>query len=173
MTSPSLERRFEIVRRGGADGGEDRFLAILEALGDNGFGQSVALAQSLFDLRIGAARRDDGDADDSFLLGPLQQARHRRLGDVQLLRNLSLLELVLVIEVGDARDHSKLVRSAHDRGPATGELRLDCSVSNKYSRERDVQRSASGSSSGPHPVRASCARILCRAALDASTKECA
>ena len=120
--------------RGGADGGEDRFLAILEALGDNGFRQSVALAQGLLELRIGAARRDDRDADDPFLLGPLQEARHRRLRDVQLLRDLSLLELVLVIQMSHARDHSKLVRSAHDRGPVGGESAIAAATVNKYSK---------------------------------------
>jgi hypothetical protein len=95
-----------------------RFLAVFETLGHDRLVEPIAFAQRLFDLRISAARRDDGDADDALVLGSFQEARHRRLRHVQPLRNLGLLEPVLVIELGDARDHPQLIRSTHDRGPA-------------------------------------------------------
>ena len=111
-------RRLEVVRRGGADCREDRFFAILETLSDDRLVEVIPLTEGRLEFRIGASRSDDRDSHDAFLFGPLQETGDGRLGDMQALRDLRLLQPVLVIELGDARDHSKLVRSTHGSTPS-------------------------------------------------------
>ena len=108
-----VQRGLQEMRRGIADAGQDRFLAVLAAFGDDRLGQAEAVAQARLQVDIGAARRVDGDADDGFVLGPLQQARDRGLRDVQPLRDVGLLQPVDIVHLRHPGDQAKLVDAAH------------------------------------------------------------
>ena len=110
---PLAQRRFQIMRRGRANGRENGFLPFLVAFSDDRLAKAVTLPERSLILGIGSARRRDGDANDPLLLGALEELRHGRLGDVQPLGDFGLLELVLVIELGDAKHHSKFIGPAH------------------------------------------------------------
>jgi len=57
---------------------------------DDHLGQPVRLLDLLVELRVHGARRDHRGAHDAELDRPLEQPRHPRLGDAQLLRDLRL-----------------------------------------------------------------------------------
>ena len=68
---PFAQRRFQIVRRGRANGRENGFLPFLVAFSDDHLVKAVALPKRSLILGIGSAWRGNSDANDPFLLGTL------------------------------------------------------------------------------------------------------
>jgi len=88
-------------------------VTIFRTVDNNGFGQAVAITKGVFELCEGASWWNYRRANDIFLLGALQHARHGCLRHMHDFSNFGLPFAFDMVHLGNSGDQSQLIEPCH------------------------------------------------------------